>query len=294
MNTIDLSQLPVPEVLEVIDFETLLAQRKAGTIALFPADRQAEIAATLELESEPMTVQLQENTYREMTLRQRINDAARAVMLAYAQKADLDNLVALIGVQRLVITPADPENGIAAVMEEDADLRKRALLAPLGFSVAGPSDSYKSHALGADGGVRDVGVKSPEDGRVLVTVLARAGDGTAPQDLLDKVAAALNAEAVRPLTDHVLVESAAVVQYRIQATLEFFDGPDRAVVKAEALLRLQAYVESCRQIGAMVATSGIDAALHVAGIKRVVLVEPAADVITGDTEAPYCVDIQVS
>ena len=61
-SPIDLSQLPVPEVVETIDFETLYAERKARLIALFPENQRADIAATLELESEPMAVLLQENT----------------------------------------------------------------------------------------------------------------------------------------------------------------------------------------------------------------------------------------
>lgn len=290
---IDLSQLPVPDVVEFIDFETLYAQRKARLIALFPESQRAEIAATLELESEPLAVVLQENTYLLMLVFQRVNDAARAVMLAYARGADLDHLVALLGVQRLVITPADSETNAPAVMESDADLRKRALLAPLGFSVAGPADSYKSHALGADGAVRDVSVKSPQDGRVLVTVLSRDGDGTAPQLLLDKVEATLNAETVRPLTDHVLVQSASIIPFQVRATLVMFSGPDRAVVKAEALRRLQAYVDDCRHIGRVVARSGIDAALHIAGVEHVQLDEPVANITTTDTEAPYCTGIEL-
>ncbi|NUV25651.1 hypothetical protein MS6204_04603 [Escherichia coli] len=45
---------------------------------------------TLELESEPATKLLQENAYRELLLRQRINEAAQAVMVAYAMGGDLD------------------------------------------------------------------------------------------------------------------------------------------------------------------------------------------------------------
>ncbi len=44
---------------------------------------------TLELESEPATKLLQENAYRELLLRQRINEAAQAVMVAYAMGGDL-------------------------------------------------------------------------------------------------------------------------------------------------------------------------------------------------------------
>lgn len=84
MAVIDLSQLPAPQIVDVPDFETLLAERKAAFVALHPKDKQEAVMRTLALESEPVTKLLQENTYRELLLRQRINEAAQAVMVAYA------------------------------------------------------------------------------------------------------------------------------------------------------------------------------------------------------------------
>ena len=57
---IDLSRLPAPVVIEQIDYEAILAGRKAYAVSLWPADQQAEVAATLALESEPLTKLLQE------------------------------------------------------------------------------------------------------------------------------------------------------------------------------------------------------------------------------------------
>ena len=54
MSTITLSQLPQPDVIEVLDFETILAERKAYFVSLYPADQQASVEATLALESEPI------------------------------------------------------------------------------------------------------------------------------------------------------------------------------------------------------------------------------------------------
>ncbi|MDT4856101.1 hypothetical protein FQZ97_904790 [compost metagenome] len=51
---IDLSRLPPPNVVEVIDYETLLAERKAYFISLYPAEERDEVAATLAVESEPI------------------------------------------------------------------------------------------------------------------------------------------------------------------------------------------------------------------------------------------------
>ncbi|MDJ3915691.1 baseplate assembly protein, partial [Salmonella enterica] len=40
MAVIDLSRLPAPQIVDVPDFETLLAERKAAFVALYPVDEQ--------------------------------------------------------------------------------------------------------------------------------------------------------------------------------------------------------------------------------------------------------------
>lgn len=293
-TAIDLSRLAAPELVKSIDFETLLTERKARLVALTPPDKQAEVAATLELESEPMVLLLQENCYREMHLIQQINDAARAMMLAYARGSDLEHLGALLGVARLVIQAADPLTGAAAVMEDDEDLRQRIQLAPEGFSVAGPAGAYVATAMNATGEVLHAAATSPAPGAVLVTVLSRAGSGIADDELLATVKKAVNSEEARPLTDNVVVQSAEIIPYQVQATLFTLPGPDPDLVMNEALARLQAYVDSCHRIGREVAISGIHAALHVNGVERVNLVKPAANVPANDTQATYCTATNVT
>ena len=63
-SPIDLSRLPAPDVVEPLDYESILAERKAALIALYPEAEQADIAALLELESEPLTKLCEENAYR--------------------------------------------------------------------------------------------------------------------------------------------------------------------------------------------------------------------------------------
>lgn len=125
MAVIDLSQLPAPQIVDVPDFETLLAERKAEFVALHPKDEQEAVIRTLELESEPVTKLLQENAYRELLLRQRINEAAQAVMVAYAMGGDLDQIAANYNVKRLTVTPADNDAvpPVAAVMEPEPATR---------------------------------------------------------------------------------------------------------------------------------------------------------------------------
>ncbi|MBO9710672.1 MAG: baseplate J/gp47 family protein [Caulobacter sp.] len=281
-NAVDLSRLPAPTVVEPLDFETILAAMRADLVA-----RKPDLADALAIESEPLNKLLEVCAYRELILRQRVNDAAKAVMVAYAEGTDLDQLAALMGVSRLEIAPADPESGAAAVMEEDEDLRKRVVLAPEGFTVAGPEGAYIFHALSADADVLDASVSSPTPGQVVVTVLSRQGNGVADEGLLAAVAAAVSADSVRPLTDQVLVQSAAIVDYAVVAQIFTFEGPDSALVLAQAQAQLAAYVEAQRKLGRDITRSGLYAALHVGGVQRVALTQPAADVAISATQAAH-------
>ena len=64
MAIVDLSQLAAPDVVEEVDYETLLAERKATFVSLFPEAEQEAIARTLNLESEPVVKLQQENADR--------------------------------------------------------------------------------------------------------------------------------------------------------------------------------------------------------------------------------------
>lgn len=273
---IDLSQLPPPSVVESLDFETILQELKDDLQA-----RDPDLADVLALDSDPLVKLLQVCAYRELNLRQRINDAARSVMLAYATGSDLEQLAALFRTDR-------------QAAESDDRLRSRTQLALEGLSTAGPAGAYQYHARSADSRVRDVDVSSPSDGQVLVTILASDGDGTPDQTVLDAVTTALNAETVRPLCDKVTVQAAEIISYSITAILDLFDGPDADTVLNAALAATQAYVETSRNIGHGVTLSGLYAALHQPGVQRVELTAPAASLVIDRQSAAYCTAIDLS
>lgn len=292
---LDMSQLPAPNVIEALNFESIFAARKARLISLFPTEKQAEITTTLSLESEPLVKLLQENAYEVLLLRQRINEAARATMLAFAAGADLDQIAANYGVGRLLIQPANLESipPIVAIMESDASLRERAQQAFEGLSVAGPRAAYVFHARSADGRVADASAISPAPCEVIVSVLAAEGDGNASPELLAIVDKALSDDDVRPLADKVTVQSAVIHSYNIVATLFIFPGPEAEPIMEAAKARLNQYVAAQRRLGRDIRRSAIFAALHVAGVQRVELSEPVVDVVLGPTEAAYCVSAQL-
>lgn len=296
MAAIDLSQLPPPQIVKVPDFETLLAERKASFVALYPADQQDAVRRTLALESEPITKQLQENTYREILLLQRINEAALAVMVAYANSSDLEQLGANYNVKRLTVTPADDDAvpPVAAVMETDEALRLRIPAAFEGLSVAGPTAAYEFHAKSADGRVADASATSPAPAEVVLTVLSREGDGTADADLLAVVEKALNSESVRPVADRLTVRGASIVNYSVRALLYLYPGPESEPILEAARASLQKYIASQTRLGRDIRLSAIYAALHVEGVQRVELLSPLADVVLDKTQAASCTDWSVS
>lgn len=286
-NAIDLSRLPAPDVIEPLSYEAIYAEMLARLKTFIPDfDDQ--------LESDPAVIILQVCAYFRMIDRQRINDAAKAVMVAYAMGADLDQIGAVFGVARLEITPANAETGAAAVMENDEEFRSRILLAPEGYSVAGPSGAYIFHAKSADADVADASVISPDPGEVVVTILSRSADGAAAPALINTVNARLNDENVRPLTDMVTVQAATLTTWAIEADITTFAGPDAAIAIAQGQANAEALTARMYRLGMRPTRSAIIAALHVEGVQNVDLVAPAADVVIGPTEASRCTAITLT
>lgn len=303
---INLANIPAPDIVEALDFETIFAAMLADLQARDPV-------FTALVESDPAYKILEVAAYRELLIRQRINDAARGVMLAYAVGTDLDNLAANFNVQRLLITPANDSAipPVPAVYESDERFRKRTQLAWEGLSTAGPVGAYIYHGLSAHPDVADIAVEavefhlsagsividyaahlaSPEPGMVAVTVLSKSGNGSPSAEVLNAVTAALNSQKVRPLNDRVIVRGAGQSQYVVEATLYFYDGPSSATVLQAAQTAVEAYVANHRKIGDVVSQSGLFAALHQPGIKNVVLAGPTIDITADTHQFPVCLDI---
>ena len=299
MNTfsaIDLSLLPAPQIVEQIDYEQILAERKTYAISLWPAEEQAGIAARLEMEAEPLTKLLEENAYRETIWRQRVNEAATANMIAFAKGSDLENLAANYNVKRLVIQAANSQASppVPQLMETDDSLRERTQMAWEGLSTAGPRNSYIFHARAADGRVADATAESPSPAVVVVTVQGMSVDGTAENDLLAVVKTYLSDDNRRPVADRLTVQAAQILRYQVKAKLYLLtSGPETEPALSAAEQRLRAYVHQRRRLGMEVSESAIHAALHVEGVRKVEL-EGWTDIVATLYQAPYCTDIQLS
>lgn len=317
-TAIDLSRLPAPSFLAPASYE----QERADLVALFQT-MLPEFDASIP--SDPGVKLLEVIAYYVMLKVQQFNERALQTMLAYATGADLDNLGALVNVERLLIEEASGTD--PAVYESDADLRRRIQLAPESFSVAGPATAYRFHALSADATIADALATSPSPadifavvlgvlqaheaapelvtamttalsdadwpGDVLVSILSRLGNGTASADQIAAVEAVVNNRAVRPLTDRVKVASVSLLTFNVLARLTLFHGPDAIVVLAAAEARLATYLADARKIGRPVTRSGIIAALHVEGVLKVELIEPVTDILPNGAEIAHCTGTDV-
>lgn len=284
MSAIDLSQLPAPQVLEDLDYEALY-QADLATFRAYMGDNWSA-----PLESDPVVKLLEVGAYRKLLNRSRINDAAKALLVAYAQGADLDQLAANVNLSRLVVQAEDltAVPPVAAVLEADDALRERVQLVYEGLTTAGPRNSYILHARNASGQVADATAESPSPAVVEVTVLALEGNGAASAELLATVAAYLNDDDVRPVADRVIVQSAEILPYQITAKIYLSGtGPESEAILTECRARLAAWTNPRRRLGIEVARSGIDAQLHIDGVSRVELVG-WTDIRPTKAQAAWC------
>ena len=325
----DLSQLPPPAIVATLDYETLLAERKTRLLAAAPPAMRDALAAVLQLESEPLTIDLQQQAYSELVLRQYINECAQATMLAYASGPDLDHRAADYDVQRLLLTPANPDATppTEAAWEDDDSLRRRCLLAFDGLSVAGSRGAYLFHTLSASAEIADAsvdaptfaavdvpaavraqlpagaivlvctydaGLPAPLPGDVSIAILPTTTSQAAPASLASTAQAALSEDDVRPLTDRPRVQPGTATPFQISAIIEPEAGPDADLVLAAAQARLDAAIKAARKLGGELPLSAIYAALHVPGARRVRLLAPAADIVCDKRHYPDCTGIQLA
>lgn len=294
---VDLKKLPAPKVVQELSYETLLTQRKEKFLSLQESDEMRQHwQARLQLESEPVVKLLEENAYLELLLRTNINESAKAVMLAYATGSDLDQLGALFGVTRLIIQAEDLKSNppTPAKYEDDERFRTRIQMSLEGLTTAGSRASYEFHALSTSAKIKDVDVTSQTAGTVKVAILSTEGQGTANGDLIKAVKEQLNAEHIRPLTDTVLVESAVILTYEIQATITLYPSVLESVVMGNINQAIASYVNKQHSLGIDITRSGIYAALHQEGVQNVKLTKPMDDLIVQPHQAAYCTQIQVN
>jgi len=284
--------LPRPDAIATLDSEALIAERMAlfqqlATLAGFPYDVGA-------LETDPIKIAQEVGALREVLMRARVNSAVRAVLPAYAQGADLENIVARANIARLQ-TGVDPETQVP-IMETDTQLLVRYLT---GFAApaAGSEDGIIFRALTAVPGLRDIVCNGPavhgKPGEVRIRLLE---DGGAPTTIgtINKVREALEDRGAMPLTDVWDVASATIIEYEIEARITIPPGPIPAEIIDAVETAITAAAIARYRIGAEVYLNVLGGAGYIANVRRVEILSPAADIICNPYQAAYPTSVIVT
>lgn len=255
--SIELSLLPEPDVAEPLDFETLVTKIKEDVVA-----RNIDLAGVIELESEPIVMLIEAFAYRELLLRSRINDAARANLLAFASGTDLDHLGAFYEVTRI--------DG-----ETDDRLRLRIQIKIAALAGNGTAESYIYKALTVSLSVVSAAVLTPSIGAVEIAVWITAGsDATA---VLRSVENALNSDDAKILCVPVTVRMARARPINITATLHReASAPVDIAARQQAAVALA--ISSYARLGRDISLSWLNAKLHVDGVSRIAITAPLTNI----------------
>lgn len=260
----DLASLPAPAVIESLSFETIFEELQTEFQSRYP-DYSALLA------SDPAIKLLEVAAYREVLLRNRINEAAKASLLAFATGSDLHHLAAFYGVTRLTD-------------ETDEALRLRTRQRIIGFANAGGAAHYRYWALSASPEVADVEVDSPEPGRVRISVLAKGEEQTVSNAVLDAVRAVVLRDDIRVLTDTIEVVPAELITVTVHARLWLYpDAPMETLSAIEAVFAFT--LAACAGLGWDLTRSWIVGQLQRAGVHKVELLSPTADIRVAANQA---------
>ncbi|MEM5542936.1 baseplate J/gp47 family protein [Sulfitobacter sp. AS92] len=281
--TADVASLPVPDVVDALDYEAIVSAIQTDFQTRYPDFSAA-------LESEPVVKLIEAIAYREVLLRQRVNDSAQALFASTARGADLENLAAAQGVVRAVVKEAagnDP-----AVYETDAQLVNRFLLSFSRHS-AGSRGALAFYAYSAVPALSDVSVLGP-------VVHGRAGDvdlvvlGVGYADASEADIAAIRGTAFSDgaypdgLGGFVVRAVRAEYDVHLRITPAASDGPSRELARNAAEARVRAVCEARQRIGASVPAPLIQGAAYGDGVS-ILSVEDLSPVV--HTADPYTAPI---
>lgn len=281
----NLTLLPAPDVIETLEYETVLnqhveifkekwAEKRAANPSL--PDYNVEL-----LETDPVKIVLEAAASREILMRARVNDAARANLLSFARGADLDHLAAFYDVKRLTD-------------EDDDALRFRTTLAIQARSPGGSSYWYAAAARRADVRIRSVMVYREEFWPIIhIAVLSSENGGIPDQAMLDAVTVEVMSDGVRLLNDTLVIEAAATSGIDVEADVWLLPtAPSNVIDMLPDVLRAAWFAES--GIGFDLEHSWIKARLHVAGVKKVEVIKPSSPLLVLEGDAVALGDIKIN
>ncbi|AGF74827.1 phage baseplate assembly protein GpJ [Bartonella australis AUST/NH1] len=248
--------LPKPEIISELSFEEIRAAALAHLKGLLPD-------YTL-LESDPAVKVIEVFSYRELLLRQRINEAARNSLLDFAIGSSLDALGDWHGVQRM--------DG-----ESDERYRERIKLYARSGKGSGTEPYYKFIALSADSRVKDAIVyRKGKDPTIHVALFGNNEEETANPELLEKVSQALHNKNVIMTNDTIIVHAAVAKVVDLKADVWLL--PETALVVLNQMeANLRAAWKQEQALGRELSLSWWVSKLMIPGVQKIIAVEPTQE-----------------
>jgi phage-related baseplate assembly protein len=303
--------LPPMAVLQSIDTEQILSNRMQQLVSFWqqndpPNAAQYDVGG---LEFDPIRINQELNTFFELMLRDRVNQACRAVTLAFSVGSDLDAIGSRYpyGVPRITVA-----NG-GTFDETDDQYRSRLWLSPSIFSLNGPGqgtfESYVFWAMSAPMFPGEWAIKhasamtKPGTGNVYIPIISSQIDNpklawtVSPDGNVWKMVPGANPtptakqiEAVyeyitqpgtarKGLTDVINIVSPKPIFTSINIDIWLFPGVDKTTLMQDAANAMNDLVTSMRWLGADLTLLSIDSALTQAGIYNRTIISPTTDLI---------------
>ncbi|WP_375315990.1 baseplate J/gp47 family protein [Wolbachia endosymbiont (group A) of Colletes cunicularius] len=243
-----------PNIIEPLNFEEIFSRMKEELV-------KCDASFTALVESDPAMKVLEVAAWRELLLRQRINESVKSNLLKFATGEDLDNLAEFYGVER-------------QKEEEDERFRKRIKAKIMGWSTCGSKEYYRYHALSADRRVKDALVESKVPGSVEISILSTELS-TASEELLEIVKKQVTRDDIRVLTDTITVISCNITEIDIHSRMSISSVISKEEIKEQFIKKFEAN----KRLGWNITRSWIIANLFVDGVENVELIEPKEDVV---------------
>lgn len=282
--------LPIPEIIDTLTYEQIFERRLMRFRAIVPS-------YTNLVEGDPVYMLIQAESYEELNLRERINNAYRQTNIAYATGTNLDNLVANVGLTRQVKTAAVLDAAgnieIPAILETDDQLRRRYLLIwhALGSATFG---WYSFHALNADENVKDAFPKRTAPGEVTIYIQSEGDTPVPTAELLTTVREYLNHVDRRILCDTLVIAPVQSVPYQITAEITIEHELNSQSILDSVTRAITDFAEDQEGINRDIALSRIYAILNPDGVSNVTLTSPTANITTTDSQVPVATQITIT
>uniref|UniRef100_A0AAU7YKL3 Baseplate J/gp47 family protein n=1 Tax=Wolbachia endosymbiont of Oeneis ivallda TaxID=3171168 RepID=A0AAU7YKL3_9RICK len=258
-------------IIEKLSYEEIFSRMKEELVC-----RDETFSALVE--SDPAIKILEVAAWRELLLRQRMNEAVKSNLLKFARGEDLDNLAEFYGVER------EKE-------EEDERFRKRVKAKIAGWSTGGSKEYYKYHALSADKRVKDALVESKVPGSVEISILSTELS-TVPEELLEIVKKQVTRDDIRVLTDTITVIGCNITEIDIHSRISVNSQALPEIIEIAKKQFIEKF-ELAKRLGWSVTRSWIIANLFVDGVENVELIEPKEDVVVLGNECAALRNLEI-